>query len=66
MAASLFEKCAATNFPRVGEILGRAAETFVNRHGRKRAVLAYVPGCEGGFWDGIQETCSFSRQALAT
>ncbi len=66
MAALQFQKCAATNFPRVGEILGRAAETFVDRHGRKRAVLAYVPGCEGGFWDGIPETCSFSRQALAT
>lgn len=55
MATSISGKCLAMNYPRVGKILGRAAETFVDRYGRKRAVLAYVPGCEGGFWNGIRD-----------
>lgn len=55
LASSISEKCPETNYPRVGEILGREQETFIDRYGRKRAVLAYVPGCEGNFWDGIRD-----------
>ena len=63
MATSPHGTCATTNYPRVGEILGRAAETFVDRYGRKRAVLAYVPGCEGGFWDGIRDMQFLQKSA---
>ena len=42
-------------FPRVGAIIGRSQETFVDDSGRKRALGCYVFGIHGSFWDQIRD-----------
>lgn len=49
-----FGSC-ANYFPRVGAIVGRSQETFVDSSGRKRALGCYVFGIHGPFWDQIRD-----------
>ena len=39
----------------VGEIVGRAQETFVDQAGRSRALGCYVFGIHGQFWDQLKD-----------
>ena len=50
--------CPADHFPRVGAILGRSQETFIDNAGRKRSLLAHMPGEDydpGPFWNQIRD-----------
>jgi phenylacetate-CoA ligase len=42
-------------FPRVGAIVGRSQETYVDSTGRKRALGCYIFGIHGPFWDQIRD-----------
>jgi phenylacetate-CoA ligase len=42
-------------FPRVGTIVGRSQETFLDSAGRSRALGCYVFGIHGPFWDHIRD-----------
>jgi phenylacetate-CoA ligase len=55
LAAAPARDCAADNFPRVGAIVGRAQETFLDNAGRKRALGPYIFGIHGSFWDQIRD-----------
>jgi phenylacetate-CoA ligase len=60
------------NFPRIGTIVGRSQETFVDSWGRSRALGCYVFGIHGPFWDQIrdlqfvQDRAGFLRVLLVT
>jgi phenylacetate-CoA ligase len=50
--------CSANQFPRIGAILGRSQETFLDNAGRKRSLLAHAPGDDldpAPFWDQIRD-----------
>ena len=42
-------------FPRVGAIVGRSQETFVDGSGQKRALGCYIFGIHGPFWDQVRD-----------
>lgn len=42
-------------FPRVGDIVGRSQETFVDSAGLRRALGPYIFGIHGPFWDKIRD-----------
>jgi phenylacetate-CoA ligase len=47
--------CTADHFPRVGDIVGRSLETFVDAAGRRRALGPYLFGIHGSFWDHVTD-----------
>lgn len=48
--------CAADQFCRVGAIVGRSQETFVDNAGRRRSLFGYIFGDEKSFlWDQIRD-----------
>jgi phenylacetate-coenzyme A ligase PaaK-like adenylate-forming protein len=49
------ESCASDHFPRVGTIVGRSQETFVDSAGRRRGLGCYLFGIHGQFWDQIRD-----------
>jgi phenylacetate-CoA ligase len=60
--AANLQACSSV-FPRVGHIVGRAQETFVDRAGRRRALGAYVFGIHGPFWDQVRDLQFVQEQA---
>jgi phenylacetate-CoA ligase len=42
-------------FPRIGGVVGRSEETFIDGSGRRRALGPYVFGLHGPFWDQIRD-----------
>lgn len=42
-------------FPRVGTIVGRSQENFIDSSGRRRALGPYLFGIHGRFWDQIRD-----------
>jgi phenylacetate-CoA ligase len=51
------------HFSRVGAIIGRSQETFIDSWGRERALGAYVFGIHGPFWDQIRDLQFVQDQA---
>jgi phenylacetate-CoA ligase len=47
--------CPDNHFPRVGSIVGRSQETFVDGAGRRRSLGCFVFGIHGPFWDQIRD-----------
>jgi phenylacetate-CoA ligase len=49
--------CPADNFPRIGAVVGRSQETFIDKEGRKRSLFDYAAADleHGPFWDNIQD-----------
>jgi phenylacetate-CoA ligase len=47
--------CTIDHFPRVGGIVGRSQETFIDSAGRRRSLGPYVFGIHGSFWDHIRD-----------
>ena len=49
--------CPTNNFPRVGSIVGRSQETFVDNSGRRRSLFDHVSADleHGPFWDQIKD-----------
>ena len=47
--------CTIDHFPRVGAIVGRSQETFIDSAGRRRSLGPYVFGIHGSFWDQIRD-----------
>jgi hypothetical protein len=47
--------CTVNHFPRVGAIVGRSQETFVDAAGRRRALGPDLFGIHGPFWDHIKD-----------
>lgn len=54
LAAPPTGPCAGT-FLRVGTIVGRSQETFIDATGRHRALGSYVFGIHGAFWDHVRD-----------
>src|SRR5262249_10297418 len=45
--------CTIDHFPRVGAIVGRSQETFIDSADRRRSLGPYVFGIHGSFWDQV-------------
>jgi phenylacetate-CoA ligase len=55
LAIASARDCTTDNFPRVGAVVGRAQETFIDNAGRKRALGPYVFGIHGSILDQIRD-----------
>ena len=55
LAVAAVGSCPTNQFPRVGAIVGRSQETFVDRSARRRSLGPYVFGIHGSFWDQIRD-----------
>jgi phenylacetate-coenzyme A ligase PaaK-like adenylate-forming protein len=47
--------CTSDHFPRVGTIVGRSQETFVDSAGRRWGLGCYLFGIHGQFWDQVRD-----------
>lgn len=57
LATAPISVCPTNHFPRVGAIVGRSQETFMDNSGRRRSLFDYVCGDleHGSFWDQIRD-----------